>query len=153
MTDTPPTGRRRPHVVALIWIWGLVTVFVGPVLILAQFAAAFGAFGGPGAAPVEDAVVPALTFTSLLGGVGALVIGGRWWTALLAGSPGLLTLLTGIDDPVRNLFAIMLLASPAAAIIGVLFAVGQSNDAVYGPAADTEDDEVGSDVETGDERP
>ena len=75
------------------------------MLIFAQLAAALGSFGGPGSTPVADATIPIATVASLLGGVGAFVIGGRWWTALLAGSPGFLVLLTGIDDPVRNLFA------------------------------------------------
>lgn len=127
MISPSSSERRRPHL-AVIWIWAVVTVLAGPVLIFAQLAAALGSFGGPGSTPVADATIPIATVASLLGGVGAFVIGGRWWTALLAGSPGLLVLLTGIDDPVRNLFALMLLASPIGAIIGVGLAVAHANE-------------------------
>ena len=127
MISTSSSERRRPHI-AVVWVWAIVTVIAGPVLIIGQFVAALGAFGGPGTTPVADALIPIATFASLAGGVGAFAIGGRWWTALLAGSPGLLVLLTGIDDPLRNLFALMLLASPIAAIIGVGFAVAQVNE-------------------------
>lgn len=134
--------RRRPHL-ALIWTWAVVTVIAGPVLIISQFVAGLGSFAGPGSTPVADALIPIAAFASLLGGVGALVIGGRWWTAILCASPGLLQLLllAGGNDPLVNLVFLMMLASPIAAIIGVLFAVAHANEAAYGPDEEVEETE------------
>ena len=136
--------RRRPHP-ALIWTWAVVTIVAGPALIVSQFVAGLGSFAGPGSTPVADALIPIAAFASLLGGVGALVIGGRWWTALLCASPGvlqlLLQLLTDSNDPLANLVFLMMLASPIAAIIGVLFAVAHANEAAYGPDEEVEEAE------------
>jgi hypothetical protein len=88
---------------------------------------------------VADAAIPIATFASLLGGVGAAAIGGRWWTALLAASPGLLNLLTGTNDPLTNLVFLMLLASPIAAIIGVGFAIAHANETEDGIDEEAED--------------
>ena len=95
----------------------MVTVVAGPVLIVAQFVAALGSFGGPGSTPVADALIPIAAFASFLGGVGAVALGGRWWTGVLCASPGLLQLLLGTNDPLTNLVYLMQLASPIAVII------------------------------------
>ena len=110
-----------------MWTWAIVTILAGPVLIIALFMDALAGFGGPGTLPAAEIVANAATAVSVIGGVGAFAIGGRWWTMPLAGSPGILALLAPIDDPLAPLVNILLLCSPVISIIGVCLAAAQAN--------------------------
>ena len=110
-----------------MWTWAIITILAGPVLIIASFMDALTGFGGPGTLPWAEPIALSATAVSVIGGFGAFAIGGRWWTMLLAGSPGILALLARIDDPLAPLVYLLLLCSPVASIIGVGLAAARAN--------------------------
>ena len=115
--STASPGARR----ALLLVWGLVAVTSGPIIIVAEFADAFGAIGSPNAHPWAEPLALITMLASFAAGIGALAIGGRWWTAPLVASPALFQLLMHGGGNEWAFFA--LLMTPMLAPLGAVLAV------------------------------
>lgn len=114
--STASPGARR----ALLLVWGLVAVTSGPIIIVAEFADAFGAIGSPNAHPWAEPLALITMLASFAAGIVALAIGGRWWTAPLVASPALFQLLLHGGNE-WAFFA--LLMTPMLAPLGAVLAV------------------------------
>ena len=118
-TSTSGAGWRAHW--ALRAIWAAVAVAAGPVIIVAELFHGFGAIGSPNAYPWAEPLALIATLASLAAGVGGIALGGRWWTALLVASPGLLHLLVHGGGHTPAFLA--LLVTPIVAPLGVALAM------------------------------
>ena len=129
MTSTSGTGWSTHWAVRATW--AAVAIAAGPVIIVAELFHGFGTIGSPNVHPWAQPLALIATLASLAAGVGAIALGGRWWTALLVASPGLLDLAMHGGGQTPAFLA--LLATPIVAPLGVVLAMTP-------PAADNDDD-------------
>ncbi|SDS89721.1 hypothetical protein SAMN04489721_2112 [Agromyces flavus] len=120
-------------------IWAAVAIAAGPVIIVAELFHGFGAIGSPNAHPWAEPLALMATLASLAAGVGGIALGGRWWTALLVASPGLLHLVMHGGGQTPALLA--LLVTPILAPLGVALAMTPRRDDEQDEDEDDEDDE------------
>ncbi|MFE5672128.1 hypothetical protein ACFQ58_11045 [Agromyces sp. NPDC056523] len=130
------TSEHRPAAHwALRATWAAVAIAAGPVVIVAELFHGFGAIGIPNAHPWAEPLALVAMLASFGAGIGAIALGGRWWTAILVASPAICRVLMYSGGDKWALFA--LLATPIIAPLGVVLAMT--------PRRDDEDDDADAD--------